>query len=292
MKKRSAKETIKEAGIPFFKIQGAGNDMIVVFARDLRRMRGAAKSRWMKFVAHRQLGLGADQILEVESLEPLKIQIWNTDGSKAEMCANGGRTFLSLAASQGWFSAADRQVSLAISGNPVMGFRSKAGFGLQVGRPHLFAPEFLRLKKALVPFWRVTVGNPHAVILFSPKKAEKGHFWKAPLDFDFRRVGPLLECHLAFPHKTNVEFVRRWRVGKTEIFAEVEVWERASGATLSCGSGAIAVATVLCELHKKRCCKIKMNEFELRVDFDSEGRATLSGPWALVAQGNFLNPSS
>lgn len=70
----------------------------------------------MKRIAHRQLGIGCDQLVEVESLKPLAIQIWNTDGSRAEMCANGTRVFLHLGAKKKWFDPKAKRVPLKVSG--------------------------------------------------------------------------------------------------------------------------------------------------------------------------------
>ena len=78
-------------GTRFHKLHGAGNDLLVLTSSELPK---ANKAAFIRRIAHRQLGIGCDQIMEVLSKKPLAIQVWNQDGSKAEMCANGSRTFL------------------------------------------------------------------------------------------------------------------------------------------------------------------------------------------------------
>lgn len=267
-------------GARFFKLHGAGNDLLVVHSHHLPKKNTAAFVRRM---AHRQLGLGADQVIEVRSTKPLAIQIWNQDGSRAEMCANGARTFLFLAARQGWIPAGAKRVPLEVSGKPYEGLRTGPGqYEICLGEPEVGATETLMLGKQKIPFTPVRTGNPHAVVWTVSRQG-----WKAPRDFDYKQVGPQIETHARFPKKTNVEFIRKCAVKGGKAIAQVEVWERGAGATLSCGSGAVAVASVVRQRYKADLVLIKMTDFELRVRFEGK-QAYLSGPCALVAEGIYV----
>lgn len=279
MKKPRARQGIQ---LPFYKIHGAGNDMLVFEGKKLPK-KGEAKAEFLKLMAHRQLGVGADQLLEILSKKPLAIQIWNQDGSQAEMCANGARTFLFLAEHKGWAKPVKNRVPLHISGKPFEGLKTKLGFEICVGAPSILGHDTVPVQGEIIPFWEVSVGNPHAVILC----AGGAEHWQPPRNFSFRHYGPLLEAHKRFPKKTNVEFVRSMKLEAGVAVAEVEVWERGSGPTLSCGSGAVAVARVLRQELGADRARVIMNGFELRIRFEGE-QAYLGGPCALVAKGSYF----
>jgi diaminopimelate epimerase len=276
MQKGSARQ-----GTRFFKLHGAGNDLLVVDTEHLPRKNKAA---FVRRLAHRQLGLGCDQLAEVLSRKPLAIQIWNNDGTRAEMCANGSRTFLFLAALQGWLNPEAERVPLEVSGGKYEGVRTSPGnYELSLGEPEIEPARTLKLGSEKIPYTPVRTGNPHAVVWMAG-----GEGWTKPRDFDFRGYGPRIETHSAFPRRTNVEFVRSLRKsGKTaEVF--VEAWERGAGATLSCGSGAVAVAAVVRRRNPGiERVKVRMTDFELRIRFEGD-RAFLSGPCALVAEGRYF----
>lgn len=268
--------------VPFSKLHGAGNDILVVFRKDLPK---TGKAAFLKKMGHRQFGVGCDQIVEVLSLKPLAIQIWNQDGTKAEMCANGTRVFLFLAAMEGWISPQAAKIPLEISGAPYVGFRTKDGYELCLGAPRVEGFDRIELgSPASIPFHEVNVGNPHAVILCGDGRGQ----WPLPKDFDYKVYGPRLEIHPRFPRKTNVEFVRSWKVKGKRSDVFVEVWERGAGATFSCGSGAVAVAAVMRQLFGVNQIEIGMTEFKLQVRFEGD-KAYLSGPCTLVAKGQYFN---
>jgi diaminopimelate epimerase len=277
MKKASPRQA---KGLPFYKLQGAGNDLIVFFRKDFKLRN---KAEGLRRMAHRQLGLGTDQFAEVVSRRPLAIQIWNSDGSTAEMCANGSRSFLFLAAKMGWISKTAKQVELRISGREYSANRLKHGYELGLGVPVVGALEQLAVGGFRIPFTPVTTGNPHAVILHGNVAGA----WMEPAGFSYKILGPEIETHRRFPAKTNVEFVRSWKLESGECIARVEAWERGAGATLSCGSGAVAVAAVLRKKTGASFFRIQMTDFELQVRFEGD-QAFLSGPCALVASGTYF----
>jgi diaminopimelate epimerase len=279
MQKGSSKQ-YKAKGIPYVKLHGAGNDILVVFSRDMPKGR---KSEFVKRIAHRQLGLGCDQLVEVTSLKPLKIQIWNADGSRAEMCANGTRVFLFLGALKGWFDRTKKEVPLQVGDAHYTALKVPGGYELCLGDPEIGSMELLNVGKERIPFWPVRTGNPHAVILATQHKLA----WKLPRSFNFKEWGPQIEHHRRFPKRTNVHFLREMKASGKRATAKVEVWERGAGATMSCGSGAVASAAVVRGLTGAREVEILMTRFKLRVRFEGV-KAFLSGPSALVSEGFFF----
>ena len=286
MKKERAWQAIE---LPFYKIHGAGNDMVVFETQDLP-IPHKKKPAFMRQISHRTLGLGCDQVLEVcSNREPLAINIWNRDGTLVEMCANGSRAFLHLASCLGWLDQNAERVPLFISGSAYEGIKTADdSYELCLGETKLKKQQTLLLKKQKIPFIDVNVGNPHAVIFVNVVGPQSKLSWKAPKEFSYLEYGPLIECHKKFPKKTNVEFVRSWKVKGDAVYSIVEAWERGAGASLSCGSGAVAVAAVLREMSGKDLIYIQMAQFTLRVRFEGK-KAYLSGPSAVVAQGKYFS---
>jgi diaminopimelate epimerase len=274
---KKAKPSRRVKRIPYAKLHGAGNDIIVVQSKDLPE-RG--KVEVLKAMAHRQLGIGCDQIVEMISRKPLSVRMWNADGTTAEMCANGARVFLFLAAQEGWISKAAKEIPLRISGKPYVGYKAKSGYELCLGAPEVKMNQTLSIIGKDVPFQEVSVGNPHAVIFLGEGEGQ----WKVSEGFSVLVYGTHIENHPRFPKKTNVEFVRSWTKQGNTVKALVEVWERGAGATLSCGSGAVAVAGALRKMTGADRAEIQMTNYVLHVRFEGE-QAYLSGPCALISKG-------
>ncbi len=275
MGKASAKQ-----GCPFFKLHGAGNDILVL---ESKHMPTRGKAEFVKQISHRQLGIGCDQLVEVLRRKPFEILIWNGDGSRAEMCANGTRVALFLAAREKWIDSKKSSVELKVTGTAYVANKVKDGYEFCLGEPEIGSLENLEVGGHTLRFWPVRTGNPHAVVLTT------GHqlAWKPPADFSYKVFGPLVEKHGRFPEKTNVEFIREIEVKGKRASALVEVWERGAGATMSCGSGAVAAASIVRGLTNVDQVEIRMTSFKLQVRFEGE-RAFLSGPSALVAEGTYF----
>jgi len=274
------RKTAAKQGSRFYKLHGAGNDILVVHSKD---MPTRSKAEFVKGISHRQLGIGCDQLVEVSSTKPLECQIWNGNGTKSEMCANGTRVLLYLAAKLKWFSPSAKEISLKVSGKKYEALKVKDGYELCLGEPEIGSLEALELDSQRILFWPVRTGNPHAVILTTNHKLA----WTPPADFSYKVTGPQIETHARFPQKTNVEFIRSLSQKGSRAAALVEVWERGAGATMSCGSGAVASASVVHGLTGAELVEIQMTNFKLQVRFEGE-RAFLSGPSALVAEGMYF----
>jgi len=234
--------------LPFTKMHGAGNDYVVLdgLRNELPKDLGALA----RAISDRHFGVGFDQMLVVRpSTEAeFRMDIYNADGSQVEMCANGIRAFYLYVRNQSHTSA--DEIGVETLGGVVR--PQWAGDGLikvDMGLP-ILVPEKIPTTLATGPgpvldvpidlpadLWpegpsdlrvsSVSIGNPHCVIQVDDIEA-------VPLE----RVGPALETHVAFPNRVNVEFIEitsRDRIRQ-------RTWERGTGETLACGSGACAVA--------------------------------------------------
>jgi len=193
----------------------------------------------------------ADGILEVVQVDgaEAEIAIWNPDGSVAEMSGNGTR----IAAR--WLSERTGLRDLVVrTGGREIGARLLADGQIEQEMGEFHAFELERVGDFDVT--RVSVGNPHAVVLGDPA--------------DLPRIGPLLETHPRFPERTNVQVARREGAGRVTA----RVWERGVGETRSSGTSAVAVAAAT---HGNGDVVVAFPGGELLVRLE-DGRAWLTGP--------------
>lgn len=220
-------------GIPFSKLNGSGNDFLLIDNRE-RIVRGIDLPAFVGKVCDRSRSLGADGVIFIEKSRraDFRWRFFNADGSRAEMCGNGGRC------------AARFAVERKIAGSS-LGFETDAGLiraevsgrrvKLQMTPPHgLALSQSLMLGGRKIEYSFLNTGVPHAV-LFVPD-LEK---------IDLMGTGRGIRTHRAFaPRGTNVNFVR---AGNGEV--KIRTYERGvEGETLACGTGAVA-AGILSALH-------------------------------------------
>jgi len=283
----------------FTKMQGAGNDFVLVETNDVNQ----DWSRMVRAMCDRHFGIGGDGLLVVSSSDraDLYMREFNVDGSEAEACGNGLRCVVKYAAYKGFVNASNHQVLI----ETVSGIRKaklyKVGeeseIQVSMGKPEFNAkdipvlvapnqegtvdikptldyPVTIDSEPLLLNF--VSMGNPHAVC-----------FCKQPVsEFPLSQLGPAVEHHKIFPNRTNFEVVN---VINRQLI-EVRVWERGVGETLACGSGACAVA-VVAQLHGYVGNKVdlKLPGGILSVEWDGAGEVLLSGPAKIVFSGEWLS---
>ncbi|WP_096672378.1 diaminopimelate epimerase [Polynucleobacter meluiroseus] len=229
-------------------MHGAGNDFIVLNGID-QDLANITPDQWRK-LAHRQLGVGADQILIVEKATrpdaDFRYRIFNADGGEVEQCGNGSRCFVRFIQDQGLSSKNPLRVEVA---HTVLTLKSHPDGQVEVdmGAPifeHDFIPfnaaglhtlqEFHETLYALPlttpathDSWVgvVSMGNPHAVQVV-------GDINSAPV----LEEGPSIEKHGAFPNRVNAGYMQI--LNRHEI--HLRVFERGAGETLACGTGACA----------------------------------------------------
>jgi diaminopimelate epimerase len=222
---------MNEHSVRFEKWQGLGNDFIVVEA--LAMTAGLARR-----LCDRRFGIGADGVLVVDRQRP-RMQVWNSDGSRPEMCGNGLRCVAGYLVAEGRPGEA-RAVVLDIvtdAGDKRCDVvRDGDGYDVLVamGRARIGAPLVVTALGAEHRFTSVDVGNPHAVT-FEPWSEEA-----------IDQLAPLIATTPA--GGVNVEFCRLGPPEDGEAARiDVTVWERGVGRTLACGTGACAVAAAACE---------------------------------------------
>ena len=263
--------------IRFTKMQGAGNDFVVL---DETRQRLQLTPAQYRQLADRHFGVGADQILSVRPSPGPGIDfeyvIHNADGGEVEQCGNGARCFARFVADKG-LARGDRIRVQTLSGviEPRLGADGRVTVDMG-------APEF---EPALVPFddaglsphpdgdwhkWHLatgtepdapivavavlSMGNPHAV-------QEVADVDAAPV----RELGPVVEHHPRFPNRVNAGFMQVVDRGRIRL----RVWERGAGETLACGTGACAAVVA----------GIRLGRLDARVDVETRG-GLLTIEWA------------
>ena len=287
--------------IKFTKMHGAGNDFIVLDGIN-QNLSNITTAQW-KFLAHRQFGIGADQILIVEkahsSVNDFRYRIINNDGSEVEQCGNGSRCFVRFVREQNLTNKktvlvevahttltltenSDGQVTVDM-GSPVFD-TSKIPFnasGLNTkieGKDSLFE---LIINNASRWISAVSMGNPHAVQVVNNVE-------NYPVEIE----GPIIEKHPTFPAKVNAGFMEI--VSKHHI--KLRVFERGAGETLACGTGACAAVVagirrgllaspVLVDTHG--------GQLNIAWDFENHGDAApvkMTGPAQTVFEGEIDLP--
>lgn len=258
----------------FAKMHGLGNDYI--FLNCMESMPEALPGLARR-LSDRHFGVGGDGIICVcpSDRADFKMRMFNADGSEGAMCGNGIRCFGKYVYDRGLTDkrhltvetgAGERELSLLVQDGVVTG----AAVGM--GAPVLGEPAPLLLDGREYIARPVSMGNPHGVI-----EAEN------PAALDLSVLGPLAESHPAFPHRVNAEFVRV--VNRREL--EMRVWERGSGETLACGTGACASAAAMIAAGKlDREAVVHLAGGDLTVRWDGEsGQMFMTGPAVAVFDG-------
>lgn len=235
--------------IPFTKMHGAGNDFVLL---DGRHALADDLTDLARSMADRHLGIGFDQLLVVRNGERhvFKMEIWNGDGSRAEMCGNGIRCFAKWLFDEQEISIGPIDVEteagvrrLDISGYQDGSFQASVGMGIPDFEPshipmkvdHALSPAVINAEGHEVTVTGVSMGNPHAVA-----------FRDDINDFPLSEIGPAVETHPLFPEHVNFEIVHV--KGGNQLSARV--WERGAGLTLACGTGAAASAAIAIQAGK------------------------------------------
>lgn len=236
--------------LDFVKQHGCGNDYIYVngFVYDIENPSETAKT-----LSDRHFGIGADGLIIVcpSAVCDAKMRMFNADGSEGKMCGNGIRCAAKFAYDSGICRknimrietlSGVKTVRLKFSGGEVVGATVDMGAAVFAAEqiPAAAAGEIVARKVALAGREReitcVSMGNPHCVI-FVPADFD---LW----GFDIEKEGAPIERDAFFPEGVNVEFVRQ--IDKSHL--QMRVWERGSGETFACGTGACASAAAAVRL--------------------------------------------
>lgn len=281
-------------------MHGIGNDYVYVDAitrPELERLNLPVLS---ERISDRHRGVGSDGLILLCTPEGpdnhVRMRMFNADGSESEMCGNGVRCVAKFAHDRLGMTRApmrvetgqgvlaidfelDRSGKLAAAtvdmGEPTLALESipVASSELAWRRDDNCCIEVGRAREDVLIFTPVSMGNPHAVFFEGENESVFGGGLSA---LDVARLGPLVEHHPAFPRRVNAHFVAVHSSGE----ATMRTWERGSGITLACGTGAAAVAVAgVLTGRLARECLLHLPGGDLGIRWDEEtGHVFMTGP--------------
>ena len=272
----------------FTKWQGCGNDFVLIDCLEKPLKKDYADLA--KAICDRHYGIGADGILVVEPSNKADfcMRIINADGSEAEMCGNGIRCFARYLYDYGRTKKQQFTIEtgagilvpeLQIEEGRVTGIKVDMGEPILAGEDIPVAGfgrnkvinETLTVEGHEYKMTCVSMGNPHCVIFVDDADT-----------FPIEKLGTFFEHHMAFPRKTNTEFVSV----RDRSHLRMRVWERGAAVTLACGTGSCAtlVAGVLTD-RTDRLAEIQLDGGRLMVEWSANNHVFMTGPAELVFEG-------
>lgn len=274
------------ANLKFTKMQGSGNDFIVVncLQEDCPNLTELAPR-----LSDRRFGIGFDQMLVIRPSETadFRMDIINADGSQVEMCGNGIRCVAQYLVHHG--ATTKKEMAIETLGGIIRPRIVGDLVEVDMGEPVLEGPKIPTTLEGLViqhpveldgkefSITCVNMGNPHCVI-----------FVENVDDYPVSEIGPKFETHKHFPKRINVEFVQVLN----ESTLKMRVWERGTGETLACGTGACAalVAAVLTGRSQREITiHLKGGQLQIRWS-EKDNRVYMTGPGKEVYSGEILLP--
>jgi diaminopimelate epimerase len=282
------------ATLEFTKMQGCGNDYIYVVAMRARPADPAALSVQL---SDRHFGVGADGLIMLAPSRnaDLRMEMYNADGSRGDMCGNGIRCLARMAWERGIArrnplavetDAGIKTVELLIAGGRVTGATVDMGEPILEGREIPVAAQGRIVARELEVGGRrekitaVSMGNPHCVVFVDDDAVFRLD------DYEFAHLGRQFENHPFFPRRVNTEFI----LPLSRAHLQMRVWERGSGETLACGTGACAalVAAVLGDRAQRRATvELRGGKLDLewRERGDGAGHVFMTGDAVEVFRG-------
>ncbi len=276
----------------FTKMHGIGNDYVYVNCFEESVKNPAEVS---KFVSDRHFGIGSDGLILISpsAIADFRMNIYNADGSQAEMCGNGIRCVAKYVYDYGLTDKTEISVE-TLAGIKYLRLQVENGkvasVEVNMGAPILEPKEIpvtveespvvnvpVEVKGKIYHMTCVSMGNPHAIIFMDNVK-----------DLDIEAIGPYFENHTVFPKRTNTEFVEV--LDRNTV--NMRVWERGSDETLACGTGACAT-TVACILNDKTENEVTVHLLggDLKIRWDREANQVyMTGPATVVFDGEITLP--
>ncbi|MBP3926828.1 MAG: diaminopimelate epimerase [Clostridium sp.] len=262
----------------FTKMQGLGNDYVYVncFEETVEHPQAVAVA-----VSDRHFGIGSDGLILIKPSEVADCQMdmYNLDGSRGAMCGNGIRCVGKYAYDHGIVDKTKISVETP-SGIKYLDMKAENGrvtaVTVDMGQPAVTSelPEKIEVDGKEYEFTGISIGNPHAVL-----------FVDEVADLELEKIGPKFENHVRFPDRTNTEFVKV--LDRTHV--KMRVWERGSGETMACGTGAcaVAVASILAG-YVENTVEVQLLGGPLQITWDRENdRVYMTGPAVEVFSGEY-----
>ena len=273
----------------FTKMQGIGNDYVYVNCFEETVQDPSAVAR---FVSDRHFGIGSDGLILIKpsDVADCEMEMYNLDGSQGAMCGNGIRCVAKFVYDKGIVRKKNLSINTK-SGIKYLSLTVKNGkvstVEVNMGSPVLMANQIpvvsdteqvidqpLEVNGKTYHITAVSMGNPHAIVYMDDLE-----------NLDISTLGPQFENHLAFPDRINTEFVKV--INRRTL--QMRVWERGSGETLACGTGAcaVAVASVLNGLVDEDCpVTVKLLGGDLQIFWNrQEDLVYMTGPAVTVFEG-------
>ena len=256
----------------FTKMHGLGNDYLYVYGEPQNPRALSQK------LSDRHFGAGADGMIWISPSKAadFKMRIFNADGSEANMCGNGIRCVGKYVYDKG-LTPKTRLTIETLAGLRTLALQIEngkaVGAAVDMGTAQVGDALSLSWDGAPITCTPVDMGNPHAVLFVEDMAA-------APLS----TLGPWIERHPAFPGGVNVEFVQVVGPGRLRM----RVWERGSGITLACGTGAcacVAAAAAMGHCPKGRPVLVELDGGTLQIEINEQGAVVMTGPAVTVYEG-------
>jgi len=259
--------------LKFTKMQGAGNDYVYI---DCKENTPSNPGGLARKVSDRHFGIGSDGLVLI--LPPLnlesnaRMQMFNADGSEAEMCGNAIRCVARFVRERWNLTASPLKIETKAGIKIIETKNGENGFlaSVDMGEPVLEGEAVLNRRE----FIKISMGNPHAVT-----------FVDSVANAPVLTEGPILETDREFPRKSNIEFVEFMDASRIKM----RVWERGAGETLACGTGACAaaVAAVL-KKSAERILTVELLGGNLTIEWNGEtNHVIMTGPAEFVFDGEF-----
>lgn len=278
----------------FFKMQGLGNDYVYIDC--INGKEPIDIKNLTNRLSNRHFGVGSDGLILLcrSKAADLKMRMFNSDGSEAQMCGNGIRCVAKLAYELGLICEEITTIE-TLSGIKTLKLNIVKGkvktVEVDMGAPILEATKIpvsssakiedkkvkaeVKVKNKKIELTCVSMGNPHAVTFVNNIK-----------NFKVAEYGPILENADIFPEKANIEFVEV--VDKNNI--KMRVWERGSGETLACGTGACSsvVASSL-NGYTDRKVNVQLLGGNLEIEWKPNNHVHMTGPAVTVFKGEWID---
>lgn len=267
------------APLAFRKMQGCGNDFVVLDARAQALSVAGAPARAL---ADRRFGIGCDSVIVMEKAEgaDLRMRVINADGSEAENCGNAARCVAKLAAAETGKSRIRIRVAQGLLDCTI---NDNGSVSVDMGAPRLDWQEIPLAERMDTRRLDVKVGPIDAPVLHTPAGVSMGNphcifFVEDANAHAIDRIGPMIEHHPLFPERTNVEFAQI--LSRTHI--RLRVWERGVGITMACGTGACAT---LVAAHRRglveRKATLTLDGGDLEIEWrEADSHVIMTGPAA------------
>ncbi|SMP46832.1 diaminopimelate epimerase [Anoxynatronum buryatiense] len=265
--------------IPFVKMQGIGNDFILV--KEMELPAGIEIASLVKNACHRRFGIGADGLMvaAASSVADARMDYYNSDGSRGEMCGNGIRCFARYIDAKASSDKREMRIE-TLAGVIALNIRAvdinTSEVSVDMGKPVIHTLHAtLEAGGQSFEYAYVTMGVPHVVI-----------FTDSPVPDLVDQVGPMIEKHALFPDGTNVNFCYI----ENSRQARVMTWERGAGHTLACGTGITSVCAVAHQLGLvKDEVQVNAEGGQLHLAIYPDQRLVMTGPATDICHGEYLH---